>query len=157
MLEDIFSFLQKNMNEMKDQTTKLMNNEYFKNFGSHNNNVKFAVDLITVTTSWHNNVEHIIKWLTNVNDYGEYRMQLRLHSFISGITLYEKDKTVNHLCLEIVFKVVNHFKDVSISHLCLLFYKLARETDPFMQKTCLLTLPKLAVRKVIILFFFLSV
>ena len=148
IVEEIITFVGKNIEDWNDQTSELLRNEYFKNFGCNNMNIKFALDCIIISNNWNNSIESLHKWLLNLKNSNKKEVQFQLHTFLFGIVLCENNKNIIQISLDILFDIMSYYKDISFSLLCLLFHKLVKESHPIMQKKYLFCLPSLAVQKV---------
>lgn len=97
------------------------------------------------------NPEKLRSWfdtLSSVND----QLKLELLPFFIGVVMEKGDETVTLQGLKVVIDLVRVRKDVSVSVLPALLYKMADDARPSIKLECLRGLPLMATTKVCAIF-----
>lgn len=151
--QEMVEFLNSYDGEWSGTSSLLLDNKYFSILKNSNASVKLAFNLSVTSDSWIEQKQLKLRWLENLAKCDQLQMKSKLYLFLSGMVISEEDETVIKLCLQNLEELISNYPTLSFSLLCVIFFKLSKETDPSMQLKYLSVLPKLAVEKVVLLLY----
>lgn len=148
--EHVIKHLINNVNsrQWSERKNNLNNNPYFKIIRSSHSELEMAENVGALGDDWGDDKEALLKWLENLYHSNNMLMEVNLHTFISGIFMFETDEAILKICMKIFFKTFDCESNYSFYQICLTLFKLSREWEPNMQFLYLQSLVKMANLKV---------